>query len=104
MTAQASFLEEEVLESHQQGQLSSGICREAVDMMAMSCGLRGQRGPVQILALLFTLWVTLGELLSFSLLDQKSPTARPRTGTPVRSVAVFDWNKVHSECRTPESS
>jgi len=52
MTTQASFLEEEVLESHQQGQLSSGICREAVDMMAMSCGLRGQRGPVQILALL----------------------------------------------------
>ena len=52
MTAQASFLEEEVLESHQQGQLSSGICREAVDMMAMSYGLRGQRGPVQIQALL----------------------------------------------------
>lgn len=52
MTAQAGFLEEEVLESHQQGQLSSGICREAVDMRMMSYGLRGQRGHIQILALL----------------------------------------------------
>ena len=46
---------------------------------------------VQILALLLTVWVTLGELLSFSLLDQGSPTARPRTGTPFRSVAALDW-------------
>ena len=64
MTAQASFLEEEVLESHQQGQLSSGICREAVDMMAMSCGLRGQRGPVQILALLFVTCLAMDQSLN----------------------------------------
>ena len=52
MTVQAGFLEEEVLELDQQGQLSSGICRQAVDMMVMSEGLRGQRGCVQIIALL----------------------------------------------------
>ena len=52
MTVQAGFLEEEVLESHQRRQLSSGVCRETVDMMAMRDGLRGQRGHVQILALL----------------------------------------------------
>lgn len=50
----AGFLEEEVSESGQQGWPSSGICREAVDMMVMSRNLGGQRSPVQILALPLT--------------------------------------------------
>lgn len=52
-SSSSGFLEEEVLDSGQQGQPSSGTCGEAVDLMVMSTGLGGQRGPVQIPALLF---------------------------------------------------
>lgn len=48
----AGFLEEEVLESGQQGQPSSGIGRKVVDVMVISKGLGGQKHPVQIPALL----------------------------------------------------
>lgn len=50
MPAWVDSLEEEVLESGQQGEPSSGICSGAVDVMVMSKALGGRR-PVQILAL-----------------------------------------------------